>query len=100
MAIALPLIAQLFEPVQAAVEWLSGGSLPPSQQPVTGAVVGRDGGPQAANDASAHRPRPLRVVRVIDGRSRAAAGRMVISGRLDDVCAELDRLAAQESRRS
>jgi hypothetical protein len=38
------------------------------------------------------------VVRVLEpSASRAVAGRMVISGRLADVCAELDRLAAQES---
>lgn len=40
--------------------------------------------------------RPLRVVRVLEGRHpRSTAGRMVISGRMADVCAELDRLAAQ-----
>ena len=35
----------------------------------------------------------LRVVRVMDTKQpRASAGRMVISGRMADVCAELDRL--------
>lgn len=44
------------------------------------------------------RSRPLRVLRVVDGsQGRASAGRMVISGRLADVCAELDRLAALEA---
>jgi hypothetical protein len=38
-------------------------------------------------------PRPLRVIRVKDD-SPQMAGRMVISGRMADVCAELDRLAA------
>lgn len=42
--------------------------------------------------------RPLRVVHVMErGASRASAGRMVISGRMADVCAELDRLAAREA---
>jgi hypothetical protein len=42
--------------------------------------------------------RPLRVVRVVDGTGAvASAGRMVISGRMADVCAELDRLAALEA---
>ncbi len=42
--------------------------------------------------------RPLRVVQVMErGASRANAGRMVISGRMADVCAELDRLAAREA---
>ncbi len=42
---------------------------------------------------------PLRVVRLIEAGTPAAntsqmAGRMVISGRMSDVCAELDRMAA------
>ena len=42
--------------------------------------------------------RTLRVLRVVDaGQSRNAAGRIVISGRMADVCAELDRLAMRES---
>jgi hypothetical protein len=43
--------------------------------------------------------RPLRVLRVVET-SRvpsSGAGRMVISGRMADVCAELDRLAALEA---
>lgn len=41
----------------------------------------------------------LRVVHVHDsGQSAAGAGRMVISGRMADVCAELDRLVAMEAR--
>lgn len=57
--------------------------------PLPAAAVAQDCGPA----------RPLRVVRVLDaGRRPAEAGRMVISGRLADVCAELDRLAALEAR--
>lgn len=42
--------------------------------------------------------RPLRVVRVVEaGQPRSQVGRMVISGRMADVCAELDRLAACEA---
>ncbi len=41
---------------------------------------------------------PLRVVRVMEaGQAPASSGRMVISGRMADVCAELDRLAAREA---
>jgi hypothetical protein len=41
--------------------------------------------------------RPLRVVRLVEpGQGSASVGRMVISGRMADVCAELDRLAAKE----
>lgn len=41
---------------------------------------------------------PLRVLRVVEnGQARASTGRMVISGRMADVCAELDRLVAREA---
>jgi hypothetical protein len=44
-----------------------------------------------------HRTLPLRVVRSVDsGIPAGSTGRMVISGRMSDVCAELDRLAAME----
>lgn len=40
---------------------------------------------------------PLKVVRVLDAdQSPSQVGRMLISGRMVDVCAELDRLAARE----
>jgi hypothetical protein len=42
--------------------------------------------------------KPLRILRVVEsGQSSASVGRMVISGRMADVCAELDRLAAREA---
>ncbi len=42
---------------------------------------------------------PLRVARVMEAQqNRQSAGRMVISGRMADVCAELDRLAEFENR--
>lgn len=51
-----------------------------------------------AIDAAAKPTPALRVLRVFEPhQSRAAAGRMVISGRMADVCAELDRLAAAEA---
>jgi hypothetical protein len=44
-------------------------------------------------------PRPLRVARVMEAhQARHSAGRMVISGRMADVCAELDRLAELENK--
>ncbi|MDP3251716.1 MAG: hypothetical protein Q8M77_07375 [Hydrogenophaga sp.] len=43
----------------------------------------------------------VRVVRAPDPRPAASLGvRLVISGRINDVCAELDRLADQESHSS
>ena len=55
---------------------------------------------QAAAPSEAPAPvRPLRVIRVVDGHQgeRRSTNRMVISGRMADVCAELDRLAALEA---
>lgn len=50
-----------------------------------------------ATPRNASANKPLRVVRVVEqGQSRSHVGRMVISGRMADVCAELDRLAAGE----
>jgi hypothetical protein len=52
--------------------------------------------PQEPFHASARRP--LRVVRILEtGQAPAQAGRMAISGRMADVCAELDRLVAREA---
>jgi hypothetical protein len=43
--------------------------------------------------------RPLRTLRVMEvGQAPEQVGRMVISGRMADVCAELDRLVACEAR--
>jgi hypothetical protein len=51
-----------------------------------------------ATGAHSRAMRPLRVVRVAEPWCvPAGAGRMVISGRMADVCAELDRLAALEA---
>lgn len=45
--------------------------------------------------------RPLRILTVHEaGQPQLSVGRMVISGRMADVCAELDRLAARESAAS
>ncbi len=42
--------------------------------------------------------RPLRIVRVMDAdEARSKVGRIVISGCIDDVCAELDRMVQRES---
>ena len=42
--------------------------------------------------------RPLRIVRVLDAdQKRSNTGRIVISGRMADVCAELDRMVQKES---
>jgi hypothetical protein len=39
--------------------------------------------------------KPLRIVRIVEiDQAPTQVGRMIISGRMADVCAELDRLAA------
>lgn len=56
-------------------------------------------GPVRQPPAQPQPAKALRVVRVLEPSApRATAGRMVISGRMADVCAELDRLAALEGR--
>ncbi|MEY4713231.1 MAG: hypothetical protein RIS88_2681 [Pseudomonadota bacterium] len=105
MAFALPLFAHLFDRAQV----LRGAWLQPRPQPVgvpppavalaaapADAPVRNWKGPKRLPSAQ----RTLRVVRVVEGRaSGLGAGRMVISGRMADVCAELDRLAALETHR-
>ncbi len=118
MAIALPLFGQLLLPVHHAVQWLSGASTAGPSAAADGvhtAVAQRPPLPTSEPRARSHaRPsvagrttrrwsgplrsamgtRTTRVVHITDGRSaRGAAGRLLISGRLDDVFAELDRLA-------
>jgi hypothetical protein len=66
------------------------------QTPRTGGAWPAACGGVAAKDALR---RPLRVVRVLDEQQgHRGSGRMVISGRMADVCAELDRLVACEGR--
>lgn len=72
----------------------------PSAPRVTGAVSALPCTNATAAIVRSNRPaqRPLRVVRVMEaGQPRSQVGRMVISGRMADVCAELDRLAACEA---
>ena len=89
MGITLFTFGGLLAPLQSLVAWFAGA-------------------PHAASRsraAAVHTPtsrscvrRPLRVVRVVDAcQAPSGAGRMVISGRMADVCAELDRLAALEA---
>jgi len=106
MAFALPLFAHLFD--RALDLRGSGMRARPrtdcAPRPVVAPVAAPAGTPQRRWSGPTRltptpAQRPLRVVRVVDGRSSGTgAGRMVISGRLADVCAELDRLAELETR--
>ncbi|MGA0572740.1 hypothetical protein ACO2Q9_18645 [Variovorax sp. VNK109] len=111
MGIALFTLSSLFAPLQAFFAPVSGqgaaGRAHAPRLPSTRTQSARMRVP-AAQEASVSAPscqrqaviksRPLRVVRVVEPQTqRACAGRMVISGRMADVCAELDRLAAIEA---
>ncbi|MET0310581.1 MAG: hypothetical protein ABW051_00880 [Burkholderiaceae bacterium] len=98
MGIAIFTVSALFGPLQGLVNWF----MPPDPRAVAPQrPLARN--PVRPPAASVARPspvaRPLRVLRVVEpGSAQAGAGRMVISGRMADVCAELDRLAAAEAR--
>jgi hypothetical protein len=107
----LPLLSS--QVVSATLYRLADWFKPESKRPVQSAPSAHKRGPAAiyplvrsqcstSNHARALRsgdkPLPLRVVRVIDAdHARSNGGRIVISGRMDDVCAELDRMVQKES---
>jgi hypothetical protein len=90
---------------------LSGSPAPATQAPVLSSTYALPAqapsktiaGSSEANATSATSPivrkvMPLRVLRVVEkGQPRSCTGRLVISGRMVDVCAELDRLVAREA---
>jgi hypothetical protein len=92
MNIASMTTPAMMAPLQNLLRWL----LPTAAKPVVHQptpACHRGGGALKASS-----PRPLRVVRFLEaGQTSAQVGRMVISGRMSDVCAELDRLAAREA---
>ena len=111
MGITFLTVGGLLAPFQQFISWL--GAVPSGRQ--ASRRVARLAHPTQANrvnsrahlswpsTARASAPptcRPLRVLRVVDScHTPASAGRMVISGRMADVCAELERLAALEANR-
>jgi hypothetical protein len=112
MGIALFTASGLLAPLQSLVHWFMPPATPTLRTTATSPVGRHVRAPDAAaatgnrpargcaapRQALTARSRPLRVVRVVESnRLPASAGRMVISGRMADVCAELDRLAAVEA---
>jgi hypothetical protein len=99
VAIALFSAPILFAPLQGLVAWLTprpAQALSSNREPVqrTAPAVLRVVRPSRQPQPV----RPLRVVRFVDAvHVPSSAGRMVISGRMADVCAELDRLAQREA---
>jgi len=101
MGIALLSIVDLFTPLQSlANRWMPARSsrrITSSGLRYVG-VRPSCGGRQAATaQSSAPTARPLRVVRMVDAQQPGCQSRVVISGRMADVCAELDRLVALEA---
>ncbi|MHB1125087.1 MAG: hypothetical protein ACYC0T_20555 [Ramlibacter sp.] len=91
----------LFAPLQRLARWMVRPAAPAPgrcQQAPAAHVVRTRPAVHRAAPVHAARTARLRVVRVLEGPQAAAgAGRMVISGRMADVCAELERLAALET---
>lgn len=105
MGIALSAVHGLFTPLHDLLVWF----MSPAQDhrpasstvPAPSFVAPRTAAVPKATACIRRVQRPLRVVRVMDkdGPRSPSGGRMVISGRMADVCAELDRLAALEATR-
>ena len=103
MGIAVLTLADLISPLQAlASRWIAprrrrraGTSSDLRYVAIRPACAARGSAEKA--ESAGHAARPLRVIRVVDPRAAHNASRMVISGRMADVCAELDRLVALEA---
>jgi len=101
MAFTMITLAGLLKPLRMLWQAVSGSAAPAGS---SSASCRRTGLHSAAGHGHVAWPparrgtRPLRVLRVVDsGHASTTAGRMVISGRMADVCAELERLAALET---
>jgi len=101
MGIAISTLASLVRPFQRLLRRAIGSHSPlraNCSRPALHTVAGRAHVAWPPATAAMAQRRPLRVLRVLDaGQTPSSAGRMVISGRLADVCAELDRLASLEA---
>ena len=110
MTLALYAIAKLTAPLHRLTDWLANpaDSEPAAARAQRGAHPANapylraknpitTGAEALKNPRIASRP-TLRIERIVESGQRAnQAGRMVISGRMADVCAELDRLVAREA---
>lgn len=93
MAIALVALSSLFNAWTQAKTIRAVSSARPAALPCSSSVT-------RLRHTSCQTPRttPLRVVRLAeDGVRSDCAGRMVMSGRMVDICAELDRLVEREA---
>ena len=111
MSTALIAVSAVLTPLQGLWRWLmpaATGQCAPSGKAWHGALGNASSttiGPCSARhvqpDPTRHSmSRPLRIVRILEAdQAPAQVGRLRISGRMADVCAELDRLAAREATR-
>lgn len=106
MNIAFFIRSAIFDPLQSLMCWWATGGNPATHcvaskheaQEFAIQSIASNGVVKRATGQIIKEQKPLRVVRVVEaGQTRASVGRMVISGRMADVCAELDRLAAREA---
>jgi hypothetical protein len=110
MNIALFAAPGLWAPLNGLLRWITPGpsatarprNIPQGKPlpfvPEPSANQSHQAGYRAPNLTRRVQRRPLRVVRIMEaGQAPSQIGRMVISGCMADVCAELDRLAAFEA---
>ena len=106
MGITLSTMGGLLAPLHSLMGWFAPAPRPAAlpalhsvARPAIRPAVARACSPRSATPAMRHEKprRPLRIVRVMESAQAAGAGRMFMSGRMADVCAELDRLAALEA---
>jgi len=111
-----PALSLLLAPIQSFVAWFVPSSATPRQFPVPAGAPrvpsqlalpftsSRESKALSASQdciqvttATGRPAKRVKIVRELDAsRNPAFAGRMVISGRMAEVCAELDRLAVRE----
>ena len=105
-----PGLSMLLAPVQALLAlFMPVQSVQASHRPVVHSSVSRQSNAQIivkqapALGVAATSTRPIRRLKIVrefePGMGRSQSGRMVISGRMSDVCAELDRIAQKEMPR-
>lgn len=96
MNTALYEMTKSWSPVQGLLRWMMPTIIATECKPVQAASL--HPATMLKVDCGLATKRPLRIVRILEAdHAPANVGRMMISGRMADVCAELDRLAARES---
>lgn len=107
MNIALPAASGIWPPLLGLLRWFAPHTARPRQairavpsSAHASTACDRRGVATRAKPPVRAQHRPLRIVRIVEAdQTSSQVGRMVISGRMADVCAELDRLAAGETIR-